>query len=554
MNQNAQIYKKKSHPFRGLLIFFIVLLVIIALPVGVAYILFYDGASKEVKVNENETMETYMESYKKNVIVNSLEDTKTTGKIAFTVGENELNPLLYYALRQRLDHNATQYITKAYLEVDKEGKQYNFYIDASTPFFPYFKTRIKMSATIEDLKDEKGFSLQIKNLGAGRINGLLSFADQFITESMVKGIFEGMGLGLKVDWKNHKVTCSLNDLLTSLGFVSSSSTGNFFYNIISDTLTTNPQLITTDYYTYSGINIGIDLSSAHDVNAKAPLDYSSAINSTKEALKNTADLNEDTITSKFNEYAEGIKPTSDKDLTDYLDEHRDNVNLKTYLSEEEINTYLRTTDLIGKVYPFFGTNDNGENKFAFIIVNDFYIDLKAEQKASFYINLDINGYNTQMVLDTTISDKIVNDGDKLAFNFNMTNMNYGTISLFENGEPKSFVNDMIKEGFEKGESGDIKVDGKTISVQIEDDVFTLNKKVTSYEDRIEIELDKPNVFKRAESPSSTTTEGAIGDYWLNILTSDVYTKESTGWTFLGNALDPVWATANPEIIALLALL
>ena len=556
-NINTTIYaKKKGHPFlKFLLVLFIIIAILIGVPIALLYIFIYDSGTKEVWHNNEITLNDYMDSYSKNLLAKSFNDTKSTGKVEFTLQEGDVNTILSYTMGE-LPSQVKQYVTGAYLDVTTDT--YNFYVNASTPFFPYFKTRVCLVAELKDLEGEdKGFELRFKDAKIGKASGLFWIADKFVTQSMIEDIFKGSKMNFEVDWPNHSVKYKLENMLADFGLAGSSSEDNVFFDMIKDIFQNNQNVISTDYYSKKGINVAVDLSSAHG--EFTPItDFKDTIAQIRNEYKSAQST--DGINERFIEVAKelGEKPAEGKDIQDCLAEHADAITKETYISEEELNAYLRGSDLIGKLYTFVGDDiKTNERTINFIVFNDFYCDIKQENKVQFTINLSINGYDTQMTVDASVNDAIkLNEQGKLTLDFAMSDIKYGNlISLWdeEKDQPKNIITDLIKSGFSADSSSDIKVSGKNISVVIDNPIYAVGNKITTDDNKLNVQVFMPKFYSGNTTPDLyfSTLEGLIvGDKYFDLSTSNLYNFNGTSWGTGINVLDPLFLAdpANTEII------
>ena len=560
------IYEKKRH--YGFLVFLIILLIIIVLPIGLVYFLLYDSTTKEVNHKEGETMEQFMDQYKENILFKSVANTKDNGQIGFSLDEGSVNTLLYYGLEENLDTQVKQYLNKAYLDIDANNQTYNIYVDASTPFFPYFKSRAQLVATVNKLQDGIGFEIKFTDAKVGRVGGLMWVIDQYVPEDMITGIFSNTGLSFNVDWKNKTISYNASNMLKDFG-LDSGSDDNLFMSLIKEVFDNNKSLLNLDCFKNDAINFSLDLSSAHGASTPTPISFANTETVIRQQFHTGAISSSSTISDAFMNIAKNStheKPVAGKEITDCLDDNKNELEKTTYITETELNAYLRGTDLVGTTYPLYAhDNETNTNSINFITVNDFYSNIKANNEISFVINLNINGYDTQMVIDATVANRITDKEGETGhfFNFTMNNISYGDISMWDttNDKPKAFIADLIESGFK---SDDIKVEGKSIEIKVNssdtttDKMYSLTNEITTVpasgeqEAKVNVQIFTPNFKYGASNPPSASEYPAIaGDMWLNTTTFTLFTHDGTSWNLGESILSPTWQENNPELLSLI---
>ena len=320
-----------------------------------------------------------------------MRETSSTGKMEFTLRDDDINTMLHYAL-ESMEEDAKSFVPSAYLDVTKD--RYNFYINLQTPFFPYFKTRICLATEVKELTGtKKGFEFKFVDAKIGRISGLLNAADSAISEDTIKEAFTGTKMSFDVDWPNHSIKYYYSNLLSDFSLASNGDdiVSLLIKEIFSDTNDT----FTTDFHSKNGINLAIDFSSAHD-NSFVPITtFANTITTLREENVDKETVDENALKDCFVEVAtaNGEMPVSGKEIQEYLDNHKDESTQTTYITESELNSCIRGTGLVGKVFPFVGKDlKTDKNDINFITVNDFCADLKNNNVVDFYINLNINGY------------------------------------------------------------------------------------------------------------------------------------------------------------------
>ena len=117
----------------------ITLLLVVAIPVGLVYGLFFDDSTKEVTLQEGQTGQ----SIGNRVIVDSLDPAPEEHHIHAVVTENDVDNLIHYGLEE--SHFSSKIVKKAYVRVDKN--RYKFYADID---LTYFKTRIRFDTILSE--------------------------------------------------------------------------------------------------------------------------------------------------------------------------------------------------------------------------------------------------------------------------------------------------------------------------------------------------------------------------------------------------------------------
>ena len=565
MNVNPIVYKKKHH--YGWLIALIIILVILLLPIALAYILLYDNSTKELNIDSTMTTTAFVESYKEKALVNSVENTKDTGKVGLSLSENDINTLVNCGMKENMDATVAQYVTKAYLDVDTTARKYNFYVDAGLPFFPYFKSRARLSAEIENLTGtEKGFQIKFSDAGVGRLNGLLGLVDQFVGADLINNLFKNTGLSFTVDWANHTIKYSISNLLTDFKLVENNN-DNVFLSLVNEIFTQHQNLLDLDFYTNKGVDVAINLASAHDANAPAPVSFDQTIAKVREEFKTATITDANEITTRFDEISKNEvtpreKPEQGKDIQQVLEDNKSVVTQTTYITEDELNSYFRGTDIVGKAFPLYAKDaTTGENKINFIIINDFRSDILSDNNIKITANISINGYDTQLTIDATIANHIQeNTGGGYTLRFTMNNICYGNeISLWDetNNKPKDFVSSLIENGFSVGGAAtNITIEGSDILIKVDGEagMYGLANEITTSEDaggdKLNIQVFVPQFYYGEGVPDASL--GKANDMYLDTTNLMFYTKETdTVWGAGQSVLDPTWQANNPDIVALL---
>ena len=153
--------KKKRLPgfIRFLIGFFITIIVIAGLLVGAVFICFFDGSHKQTNVKEEYTNQEVFNE----ILVDSLDNTKTSQKINVAITEDQLNQVLYNAYK---DNNELKGVIKNFF-VEADNGKYNFIMEVDA--MGYFKTRLILAThleTTEQLLTFKVDDVKVSNVSA----------------------------------------------------------------------------------------------------------------------------------------------------------------------------------------------------------------------------------------------------------------------------------------------------------------------------------------------------------------------------------------------------
>ena len=336
----------------------------------------------------------------------------------------------------------------------------------------------------------------------------------------------------------------------------SSGNDNIFFDMIKDLFSGSADVVKTEYFANEAVEIKVDMSSAHK-NGLVPItDFANSIKKIRNEFIDTANLNDDTVSNRFNELIVELyeKPGQGKEIQECLEDNKNEAARTTYITEQELNDYLRGTDLVGTFYPFVSQDlKTKKNKINYIVINDFFCDLKENNDVTFYINISINGYDTQVTLDATIADEIgLNSENKLSLDFTLSDIRYGDLVSFwdeTTNTPKGAIADMIREGFKvDGTSSPVTINGATISVVIDNAMYNIGNEITTTDNQMNVQIFIPQVFVGSEAVDVYSFPSTLkaGDLYYNILENKLYTRGDSSWD-AGVLLDDNWKTNNPEL-------
>ena len=214
--------KKKSKAGWVILTLF---LVFIVGPIALIYALFYDPTSKRVELQENFTFENVANR----LIVDSLDYAPTEEMIDIKVTENDVDNLLYLAMKSVTEK--TPYVKKAYVTV--RGNKYYFYIDLDGVII---KSRARISTELQVADDNEHFIFKIKDVALGRVSGILSPAkgliERFITYDKIDQILANTQTDLTFDREQYALVYPKSSLIKDLGRLTNNSAVGLYFDVM----------------------------------------------------------------------------------------------------------------------------------------------------------------------------------------------------------------------------------------------------------------------------------------------------------------------------------
>ena len=173
MNQQpAPVPKKKRH--LGLWITLIVIFVIVILPIGLVFAFFFDPShttSEEIGVNTT----TKAKPFTENLVVDLFDYTDNAemkNSLSLSVGETDINQLLYDNLLSNMDANTRSFVPQAFLTIENE--EYVFTVELNA--YGFFKTKLYLYTSLIITDNPKGLMFELKNLKLGRLGGVQNIA------------------------------------------------------------------------------------------------------------------------------------------------------------------------------------------------------------------------------------------------------------------------------------------------------------------------------------------------------------------------------------------
>lgn len=405
---------------------------LIAAPIILVFGFIKDDTTVEVdKVPFNDFQE-----FGNKKIFYSIDKTQETSKVKLSVSQEELNGFLSYIQDTALPAQAKDYIKQAYILID--GTNYNFYIEVTTPIL---NTRVVLETTLDyKTADEDGaFYFKINKFGVGKLLGdgtfTSSISKMFVKSEDVNKAASDAGFNFKVDLDNLSISYKVSDLYNDVKSKMQNEGSDIVLDVI-DLLITE-KLFTFDFNNSIQLDLNADKFHANAKYAYPAYDkdlhmnqhcdqidtllnaniitkedtqdmYLYLINGYKpvsDSIKNkvkTLDLTSIGITN--NEAYNGENLAQDEafdtlildqvDITDLLNTgHIANVN------EKDMSAKLCANGLIGTGY-LTTIEEDGVKKTNYVTLSDLYTNI-FDDKLIFTASLSINGYTTQLYVDTT---------------------------------------------------------------------------------------------------------------------------------------------------------
>lgn len=212
--------KRKKWPWVVL-----VLLILPIFPVVGFYYLVHDENTKQIKVQENFTME----SFGNRVLVDSLDPAKEKEKLSLSVTENDMDNILMHVLKQASAVNA--FVRKAYVIIN--GKQYKFYVDIDAVLI---KTRLIINTELIDDVEHDRFVFQVKDINMGKIGGLRNVSNsvigRFINQDNINAFLASSGMSLTYSKEDHALFYNKSDLIKDMSSMASGSSDSLYMTVV----------------------------------------------------------------------------------------------------------------------------------------------------------------------------------------------------------------------------------------------------------------------------------------------------------------------------------
>lgn len=508
---NLKKNKKKKHV--GLWVTLGIIAVLIATPIALVYGFIFDGNSNAVTKDENFDRESFF----LNKAVDSIDNTKQTGRIEFNVNQDSINQFLIIARDSLAEQSPAlnKYLTSINLKIDN-GK-WVFYCDLSLENI--FKTRIKLTTSfIRDDENER-YIFKIEDLGIGKIDGIYNAATELMNNllhidinSIIPSIISGTNLSLEYDDMNNQIIYTDENI--SKDIINIVGEERTLYTAVLEQYFVDKSLkITFDDLGISG-NVNLSSYVVNDnfltTEKNLNLNFDDVLEKTKNVINNK--LIEDTsmnIVNTFSFFANGYKNTdsafydtiNDLDLSSYgvgnvkeyqgivPDYGRDYLNncIEKQLSaekiinegfiasvnEDDLNKSLTSGTAIGNAYLVYRKVDADNYKFNYFVINELYGNI-IEDHLLLTVGLSVNGYQTYVYMDA----KYLNfDETTYQLDFDVSSMYYGEHEVTDEFKEKYYL--MLHDALAKNQIVNIDSERKVLSININDTITPELKAIVS---------------------------------------------------------------------------
>ena len=450
--------KKKSKAGWVILTLF---LIFIVGPIALIYALFYDPASKRVELQEDFTFENVANR----LIVDSLDTAPTEAMIDIKVTENDVDNLLYLAMKSVTEK--TPYVKKAYVTV--RGNKYYFYIDLDGVVI---KSRARISTELRISDDNENFVFKIKDVALGRVSGILSPAkgliERFVTYDKIDQILANTQTDLTFDREKYALVYPKTSLVKDLGRLTNNSAVGLYFDVMQTMVHDNmmqfefkdnnviegivdlSKLQTNDLVTDDSSHIRIQSEQVQSIrdnlvyliengtidptDAQLPFQafdfmfggWKSLNSAAQEAIQgidfSLVGITDNTTWEGFGLFDAEAKLVDKMKNTVDAEKLVDKNLTPRYkdlciLLEEDINEYIAGRNIVG--YTSLLHRDTPEGyKVNYITIENFYMNIYKNEEnkniAEMVCKIDVNGYVTSLTFATEMSTGGF-DGSKLVF-------------------------------------------------------------------------------------------------------------------------------------------
>lgn len=468
--------KKKGGKWIAPTIIFGLLTFAIVAPIATLYICFYDGTAKEIEKDESFSASTFLNDK----LVAALDTTKDDGQISIKVSENDFNQMLLASKEAVVGAIPTlgKYVSGADLVTG--DTQYVFSLNAHLG--KIFKSRARVYATLgsEMINGEDCLVFKLNDVKVGRVSFLKTYKKnkllrQLINDDIVNSFLGGTGFSLKSDLnENDRIYYPKSAITSDISILGEGESSGIYTTLLQEFFHQN--MFNLDF-NKQGFQGGINLTKAHDnaafvspekandvdfihlrdqvqelLNAGVPKDDAQLLY--KFFIVGYAKLNEaeqaEMAGFDLSEYGIPDVTTHQGVIIDYAGSEtvpgkivRPEVSIQDYvghqasssecdpgddiavIEEHELNKTLMSSDTIGTPRVLIHELKDGTYKVNTFSINNMYCNIYSNT-VKFAVDLSVNGYDTYICLDTTLSTS-----NTFVMNFNINDVYYGDMDSSE---------------------------------------------------------------------------------------------------------------------------
>lgn len=489
MAKDASGKKKMNGFLKFILWFFGVILFLILLIAGLLYGFFYDGSTIKYVDQNSADQNVALKDKAQYKLVDSFADTKSTGLVTFSLSQDDLNSVLL-SVKDKAAKQLPSAINLTSLGVEITDTEYIFSVSVSLPLF---KTRVYLHCSLNETKinDQDGYEFKINKCRLARASFLSNLAlttiKKYINNDTLNDTFKQNNLSLKADLEQNRITYTKNDLLNDILTMTANNNADVTLSqaFISSAFEYN--LLKTNFYKDHSINLSIDLTTLKDNPNYTHTGKGITVDNDKLATylttlmdNNKFEVTDENVNTVMHYLLNGYDNSSDNAKTfvngkDFSIIGIDNV--KTYkgvntatsvdfnaeiknqfpsitklvtdskagkkeekiasFSEDQLTNLLLSSGLFGYSSIFYKKVDNKYN-VAYMTIDNCYCDIQ-DNKLSIVFNLNMNGYQTSVIIDTTPSSM-----QNYKVNMKINKLLIGNVEI--GGELKKFLYDVIDNG------------------------------------------------------------------------------------------------------------
>lgn len=468
-SKNVSIEKKpkKKHRLTKLWISLGITITLAVAPIAAFYICFFDGTSNKVERDPNFDTASVM----KNMGIDALDNTGTTGTIDVNITTGTFNQMLIEGLNQIYAATpALESVIKGfYLETSDE--EYNFMLDIDA--YGVFKTRLKILTSLEnsEVDGNEAFIFKINDIKIGLIGGFYNFAKEklstILNDSFLNGLFGNLGLSFTSDIENNRIyylkssiPSDINHFLNNTSTLYSTMLEEFFLNGLFDlafkkeglsgsidlqTLSQNEDYVTSEKMNtvaWQNFNDNIEDWLKNEI-----IPESLADNAFEYLIKGrtvaTSELNAALSGKDLSSYGisdpttyEGVivdyghggsgkierpEKTLDKVMQDQIN-YNDITSQKLIgkISESDLNKTFGSSNAIGNYFLLERKTSDGDFKVNTFLISNLYVNVFSDC-IKMVFDISINGYDTYVCLKALYSSF-----DNYKISFTIDELLYGS--------------------------------------------------------------------------------------------------------------------------------